>query len=104
MKKSHKKRFKQVTNTALAGLVVAGAVLPGSLLPGKAKASTAGDNVVISEVYGGGGNSGAEYKNDFIELYNPTDAAINLDGWSVQYAVKDGYFLDSYFFVRKYPC
>ncbi|WP_421385528.1 cell wall-binding repeat-containing protein [Bacillus salacetis] len=90
MKKSHKKRFKQVTNTALAGLVVAGAVLPGSLLPGKAKASTTGDNVVISEVYGGGGNSGAEYKNDFIELYNPTNAAISLDGWSVQYASKSG--------------
>ena len=29
-------------------------------------------NVVISEVYGGGGNSGALYKNDYIELYNPT--------------------------------
>ncbi len=28
--------------------------------------------VVISQVYGGGGNSGATYKNDFIELFNPT--------------------------------
>ena len=26
--------------------------------------------VTISQVYGGGGNSGATYKNDFIELYN----------------------------------
>ena len=41
--------------------------------------------VVISEVYGGGGNSGSTYKNDFIELYNPTEAAVSLDGWSVQY-------------------
>jgi len=42
--------------------------------------------VVISEVYGGGGNSGSMYKNDFIELYNPTDSVISLDDCSVQYA------------------
>ena len=29
-------------------------------------------DVVVSEVYGGGGNAGATYKNDFIELYNRT--------------------------------
>ncbi|MEQ1530867.1 MAG: hypothetical protein ABL925_16240, partial [Methylococcales bacterium] len=27
-------------------------------------------NIVISQVYGGGGNTGATYKNDFIELFN----------------------------------
>lgn len=48
-------------------------------------ATPAGDNVIISEVYGGGGNSGASYTNDFIELYNPTDHAIDLSGWNVEY-------------------
>lgn len=42
-------------------------------------------SVVINEVYGGGGNSGATYTNDFIELTNRSDAAVSLDGWSVQY-------------------
>ncbi|HHT21773.1 MAG TPA: DUF1533 domain-containing protein [Bacteroidales bacterium] len=42
-------------------------------------------SVVISQVYGGGGNSGALYKSDFIELYNPTSADVVLTGWSVQY-------------------
>lgn len=43
-------------------------------------------SVVISQVYGGGGNSGSTLKNDFIEIINHTGAPINLDGWSVQYA------------------
>lgn len=46
--------------------------------------------VVISQVYGGGGNSGATYKNDFVELFNPTNAAVDLSGWSVQYASATG--------------
>jgi uncharacterized protein len=47
-------------------------------------ASTSG--IVISQVYGGGGNSGAPYKNDFIEIFNAGSATVNLNGWSVQYA------------------
>lgn len=46
--------------------------------------------VIISEVYGGGGNAGATYKNDFIELYNSGATAVNLNGWSVQYASVSG--------------
>ena len=46
--------------------------------------------VVISEVYGGGGNSGATYTNDFIELYNNGTTAVDLSTWSVQYASSTG--------------
>ena len=46
--------------------------------------------VVISQVYGGGGNSGATYKADFIELYNNGATAVNVNGWSVQYASATG--------------
>ncbi len=46
--------------------------------------------LLISQVYGGGGNSGAQYTNDFVELYNPTAVSINLNGFSVQYASATG--------------
>ncbi|MFF2628276.1 endonuclease/exonuclease/phosphatase family protein [Kitasatospora griseola] len=52
-------------------------------LPGAFAAPSTG--AVIAEVYGGGGNSGATLKNDFIELGNPTGAAFGLAGYSVQY-------------------
>lgn len=40
--------------------------------------------VVISQVYGGGGNSGALYTNDFIEIFNRGTTTVDLSGWSVQ--------------------
>jgi DNA/RNA endonuclease G (NUC1) len=46
--------------------------------------------VVISQIYGGGGNSGATLKNDFIEIFNPGTTTVSLAGWSVQYASATG--------------
>jgi hypothetical protein len=50
------------------------------------------DNVSgeMRQVYGGGGNAGAMLKSDFIELHNRTAVAVNLAGWSVQYASSTG--------------
>ncbi|MCX6762880.1 MAG: lamin tail domain-containing protein [Candidatus Moranbacteria bacterium] len=58
-------------------------------------ADNCNDHVVISQIYGGGGNSGATYKNDFIELYNPTENAVSISDWSVQYATTSGPFTNS---------
>src|SRR5690242_2215059 len=46
--------------------------------------------IVISQVYGGGGNSGATLKNDFIELFNAGGSTVDVSGWSVQYASASG--------------
>ena len=46
----------------------------------------------ISQVYGGGGNSGAPYNADFIELFNPRPDTLALSGWSLAYASKSGEF------------
>ncbi|MFE3586235.1 endonuclease/exonuclease/phosphatase family protein [Streptomyces niveus] len=53
-------------------------------LPFTAQATPSPD-AVISEVFGGGGNSGATLTNDFIELGNAGDGPFDLTGWSVQY-------------------
>lgn len=44
----------------------------------------------ISQLYGGGGNAGATYTHDFMELFNAGANTINLSGYSVQYASATG--------------
>jgi DNA/RNA endonuclease G (NUC1) len=48
------------------------------------------DHITISQLYGGGGNTSATFKNDYVELYNPTASPINVLGWSIQYASAAG--------------
>ena len=68
--------------------LIAGAWLAAPTPAAAGASSTA--PVVINEVYGGGGNTGATYKQDFVELYNKSASAVNLAGWSVQYASATG--------------
>ncbi len=46
--------------------------------------------IVISQIYGGGGNSGASYHNDYVELYNRGTSVVDIGGWSLQYASASG--------------
>src|SRR4051794_22203594 len=46
--------------------------------------------VVISQIYGGGGNIDAVYRNDFIELFNRGNSRVDITGWSVKYASASG--------------
>ena len=51
---------------------------------------TSNAQVVISQVYGGGGNANAQYTHDFVELFNRGTASVDVSGWSVQYASTAG--------------
>jgi predicted extracellular nuclease len=50
-----------------------------------ALANPAGTGLVIGEAYVNGGSSGASFLNKFVELYNPTGAAVDLSGDTLQY-------------------
>jgi predicted extracellular nuclease len=74
-----------------SALVVAAMV--ASTLPtltATAAAQTTAPDVVISQIYGGGGNSGAPYTHDYVELRNTGSSAVDLSGLSVQYASATG--------------
>ncbi|MFJ4173533.1 ExeM/NucH family extracellular endonuclease [Microbacterium sp. NPDC089696] len=73
----------------LAGTCVA-ALGASALIAAPAVADVAGTGVVINEAYLSGGSAGAAYTNKFVELYNPTDAAVALDGLSLQYRSATG--------------
>lgn len=70
--------------TSTVALIALALFLPTAGIPSTAQAATA-DHVVIEEAYLNGGSTGAVYKNKYVELYNPTDAAVSLAGWSLQY-------------------
>ena len=55
-----------------------------------AAAITAHAAVVINEVYGGGGNSGAPFSQDYVELFNNGSVAVDIGGWKIQYGTATG--------------
>lgn len=64
-------------------------VVAAALLVAPAAHSVSAD-MVVSQVYAGGGNSGATHTNDFVELFNRGSSAVDLGTWSVQYASASG--------------
>lgn len=81
--------MKAITHRILtAGVILA--ILLGLLPFGALNVQASTSGVVISQVYGGGGNSGATYTHDFVELFNAGAAPVSLAGWSVQYGSATG--------------
>lgn len=70
----------------LLGVSVASGLAPAASLPTQA----ASPDIVISQVYGGGGNAGATYTHDFVELFNRGATAVTVNGWSIQYTSATG--------------
>ncbi|HEU5215296.1 MAG TPA: lamin tail domain-containing protein [Gaiellaceae bacterium] len=66
-------------------LLVLLSALALTLAAASARGSGAG-NVVVAELFAAGGNSGAAYANDYVELFNRGSGAVAIDGWTLQYA------------------
>ncbi len=67
-------------------LTVLAALLAGLSVP----AMAASPDLVISQIYGAGGNSGSVLKSDFIELFNRGTEPVTARGWSLQYTSAAG--------------
>src|ERR671914_1290004 len=70
--------------------LLAAAMAASALLALPAAASAASPDLVVSQVYGGGGNTDASYSHDFVELFNRGQADVSLAGRSIQYASATG--------------
>ena len=70
-------------------LLVLLSVLALPFAAASASGSGAG-TLVVAEVFAAGGNSGAAYANDYVELFNRGAAAVAVDGWTLQYASAAG--------------
>jgi Lamin Tail Domain len=72
-------RFRNLFTLVLAALLV--------VAPAARSAST---DMVVSQLFAGGGNANAPYANDYVELFNRGTASIDLGSWSIQYASASG--------------
>src|SRR5215203_179958 len=89
--RSRSRRFSRLVLVAGALTGIAGCHDPAPMptapvLDARQLITTSAEKLVISQVYGGGGNANAPYRNDFIELFNAGGVGVNLTGMSVQYA------------------
>ncbi|HMV85762.1 MAG TPA: lamin tail domain-containing protein [Blastocatellia bacterium] len=68
-------------------LWMAPAFIGGSRAISLQQSANSNPEIVISQIYGGGGSSVNGFRNDFIELFNRGAVTISLVGWSLQYAI-----------------
>jgi predicted extracellular nuclease len=80
----------RLTSPRAVAAIAATVLLTATTVAITGTASALSADVLISQVYGGGGNVGATYTNDFIELRNLGSAPVDVTGWSVQYASSGG--------------
>lgn len=82
-------RLRTAGAVLLAGALAIPATV-GMTAPAQAASGDDTTHVVISEAYLVGGSANQPYTNKFVELYNPTDAPVDLSGWSIQYRSASG--------------
>src|SRR5215475_1439577 len=57
-----------------------------ALVAATAASGSGSGSIVVGEIFAAGGNSGAAYTNDYVELFNRGAGAVAIDGWTLQYA------------------
>ena len=56
----------------------------GALAAASSASGSGAGSIVVSQLFAAGGNSGASYTNDYVELFNRGSVAVDIGGWSLQ--------------------
>ncbi|WP_420368996.1 ExeM/NucH family extracellular endonuclease [Curtobacterium sp. L1-20] len=81
---------RSVGRTVLCATAAAALLAAPLVSVSAATADPAGTGLVIEEAYLKGGSANQPFTNKFVELGNPTDSPVTVDGWSVQYRAATG--------------
>src|SRR5947208_13786215 len=57
-----------------------------ALVAATAAQGSGSGSIVVGEIFAAGGNSGAPFTNDYVELFNRGSSSVGLSGWTLQYA------------------
>ena len=92
------RRVHQIKTLIALCTLLGGVICLGTLREAQAQTPAASE-VVFSQVYARGGNPGSTYKNNFIELFNRSNAAVDISGWPFHIATDTGSFNTSISFT-----
>src|SRR5262249_32560742 len=81
-------RSEMPMHKVLALLVLAVLVAGGAAVPQAAYGAS--PDLVVSQLFAGGGNAGAPFQNDFVELFNRGSTSVDVSTWTIQYASASG--------------
>src|SRR5687768_121816 len=68
-------------NAALGLLAIFHLAAPQTAL---AQFTTGSPDIVISQIYTRGGEAGATYQSDYVELFNRSGGNVDINGWAMQ--------------------
>jgi hypothetical protein len=80
--------FSQFASRASVGallLSLGAAGCTSSPAVGSRSSALGSTSLVISKIFGGGGNTGSPLTYDFVEIFNLSAAPVDTTGWSLQY-------------------
>ena len=86
LRKGHFRRGDAARKTEGMKKLLALLTVLGALTAAASASGSGAGSIVVSQLFAAGGNSGASYTNDYVELFNRGTSAVSITGWTLQYA------------------
>src|SRR5947209_6867149 len=88
--KFSRSRCRKVVSLAAAGALLALCLFAPAQPATRAQSAAGSPDLVISQVYTRGGEPGAFYQNDFVEIFNRGSSSVDINGWALNLRINDG--------------